>query len=531
MSRNKTTYREIIDQLIRENLVSPGDLQKFREMVEPPRGRRTLQGFSTFGTFVALAFLIVGLLVMELLNTPLRFGVLGVILISIGLASRPLVDKQDRIPITISVIGQLLMIGVLFNEFIEMDMIPAACLGVIMMEVLLLFLSRDTLQSPISIFVSILAFLLLVYNLKNPYLTQFTVITVGLALVFWWEKEESIFPYCPYTYHNAGLGLAALLLLILLISPFEADFMKDRSWFLATIGLAGTLGLLLHFILRNYHPPAKITAPLYAGVAVLAVTTSWSPGITASLLVMVLAYREGETELFEIALAGLAFYLFMYYYSLNTTLMVKSLYLMVTGAILLVIRHTVKPLIHISSLRTPAEGGDEPATPWAAKKYYPLLVLATAIALMVPNYLIHQKENLVKQGQTVLLPLAPKDPRTLIQGDYMRLRYSLARRVQALGISKLPRRGKVVIVLDKNNIGRFKRIYKGGEIVPNEQLLQYHIARGKVHFGSEAFLFQEGHQKIYETARHGELKVDKSGKSVLVGLRDENLRALGKNER
>ncbi|MFX7329222.1 GDYXXLXY domain-containing protein, partial [Acinetobacter baumannii] len=34
-----------------------------------------------------------------------------------------------------------------------------------------------------------------------------------------------------------------------------------------------------------------------------------------------------------------------------------------------------------------------------------------------------QKEMLLKEGQLVLLPLAPVDPRSLMQGDYMALRY------------------------------------------------------------------------------------------------------------
>ena len=42
------------------------------------------------------------------------------------------------------------------------------------------------------------------------------------------------------------------------------------------------------------------------------------------------------------------------------------------------------------------------------------------------------------------------------------------------------------------------------------------------------YFFQEGKARIYSEAKYGELKVDESGASVLVGLRDRNFKPLGK---
>jgi hypothetical protein len=53
-------------------------------------------------------------------------------------------------------------------------------------------------------------------------------------------------------------------------------------------------------------------------------------------------------------------------------------------------------------------------------------IAATALAvLLVANFAIGQKEALIARGRPVFVALAPVDPRSLMQGDYMRLRFRL----------------------------------------------------------------------------------------------------------
>ena len=51
----------------------------------------------------------------------------------------------------------------------------------------------------------------------------------------------------------------------------------------------------------------------------------------------------------------------------------------------------------------------------------------------------------------------------------------------------------------------------------DEHLLLYRY-RGDLRLGAESFMFQEGDADLYSNARYGELKVDESGASVLIGL-------------
>jgi len=143
--------------------------------------------------------------------------------------------------------------------------------------------------------------------------------------------------------------------------------------------------------------------------------------------------------------------------------------------------------------------------------------------LAAVNGLIAHKESVLRSGQRMLLRLAPVDPRSLMQGDYMVLAYEAARSVPVTG---LPGDGRLVVAVDANDVARFVRIHGGGPLAPGEHLLRYRV-RGQVQLGAESFFFQEGHAGRYENARYGELRVRADGSSVLVGLCDENRRTLG----
>ncbi|TMH00918.1 MAG: hypothetical protein E6H79_16185 [Betaproteobacteria bacterium] len=62
----------------------------------------------------------------------------------------------------------------------------------------------------------------------------------------------------------------------------------------------------------------------------------------------------------------------------------------------------------------------------AAGRAAPLLIALSALAvLLVVNLGIGQKERLIAHGQAVFVALAPVDPRSLMQGDYMRLNFNV----------------------------------------------------------------------------------------------------------
>jgi len=162
---------------------------------------------------------------------------------------------------------------------------------------------------------------------------------------------------------------------------------------------------------------------------------------------------------------------------------------------------------------------------------------AAALVFVAANGLILHKERVLANGRTVLLALAPRDPRSLIQGDYMVLRYDIARRVTDSELRERPD-GRIVVRLDENSVAAFVRLHRGEPLAGNEQLLRYR-RRGRMErwgprrglrLGAESFFFQEGHAQHYERARYGELRGTPAGESGRGGLRGEGFERLGPPE-
>ena len=154
------------------------------------------------------------------------------------------------------------------------------------------------------------------------------------------------------------------------------------------------------------------------------------------------------------------------------------------------------------------------------------LVLVAVLATV--NLLIVNKEQVLANGETMLLQLAPRDPRSLLQGDYMTLRYALAREVTAGEIDQVSADGRIVVTVDKDQVARFRRFDHGTQpLGGDEKYLAYRKRGENVRVASDAFFFQEGDGDLYRDARYGELKVDADGDAVLVGVRDADFRPLG----
>lgn len=165
-------------------------------------------------------------------------------------------------------------------------------------------------------------------------------------------------------------------------------------------------------------------------------------------------------------------------------------------------------------------------------------IISGIIILLLVNWSISGKEHHLKEGEVVYLQLAPVDPRSLMQGDFMRLRFAISNEVY----KALPKKGKsnwrrsnvqssdghVVVNINEKNIASFVRLNEGKGIAENELLLRYRIRNGRVKFATNAFFFQEGHAKIYQNARYGQFRVDNKGELLLTSMHDDKLKKLEK---
>ena len=153
-----------------------------------------------------------------------------------------------------------------------------------------------------------------------------------------------------------------------------------------------------------------------------------------------------------------------------------------------------------------------------------LVALGALLVLGAVNYSILGKESIKRDGVVVFLDLMPVDPRSIMQGDYMTLRFRLAQDIKST-VKSLPPEGGTALApvnLATNKVGSLAPPSESGNL-----RMRYRIRKGEVWLGTNAFFFEEGKDARYALARYGEFRVDAaSGEGVLVGLRDASLEPL-----
>lgn len=177
--------------------------------------------------------------------------------------------------------------------------------------------------------------------------------------------------------------------------------------------------------------------------------------------------------------------------------------------------------------------------PWWQKRPFTisvaLLGLLFIIFMMTIN--VAKYETHLATSDTVLLELAPVDPRGFMQGDYMTLSYTIERKVfNALEnhpeenlYGTTSRDGYVIVTLDKNNVGQFVRLANSNQrdtLAANEMAIHYRIRNGSLKLATNAFFFQEGHAEAYEAAEYGLFRINDKGEPLLTNMVDAKFKAI-----
>jgi uncharacterized membrane-anchored protein len=159
-----------------------------------------------------------------------------------------------------------------------------------------------------------------------------------------------------------------------------------------------------------------------------------------------------------------------------------------------------------------------------------VLIVTTLLVLGTLNWLIIGKELILRSGRTVLCELAPRDPRSIMQGDYMVLRYAIALDA-ASHVPKGTSDGNLILTLDEHDVATFQRVDNDTPLASTEVRVRFRsrtgfFGGGSIQIGAESYFFQEGRAEHFNEARYGELKVASSGECILVGLRNAERKPL-----
>jgi uncharacterized membrane-anchored protein len=253
----------------------------------------------------------------------------------------------------------------------------------------------------------------------------------------------------------------------------------------------------------------------YLGVAgVLAGLAAFMPALGAVLLMGVACLVQGRAQLAATAALAAVWIVGAFYYQLAWPLATKAEVLAVAGALLAVLAWPLR-----QRTRT-AAAARSPGNRWTRVG----AAVGLAAVLVVVNAAIAQKEALIAEGQPVFVPLAPTDPRSLMQGDFMRLNFALPREVpERAGGLLSTARPHVVATLDERRIARIVRLHDGTPLAPGELLIELTPNSGRWTVVTDAWFFKEGEAQRWAAARFGEFRVAPNGQALLVSLRGADL--------
>ncbi len=239
--------------------------------------------------------------------------------------------------------------------------------------------------------------------------------------------------------------------------------------------------------------------------------------VTAAVL---LCLRRSLTWVYVISLVFWTAFLVYKYYDLAWKLLHKSFSLALAGLILLGLTRLYE--------RRQGGSGDHPALRLSQRRTAVWLLAAiTLLQLGILSVQTARSEWQLAHDQTIKLELAPVDPRSMLQGDYVILSYEISRpeweEAEWKRLEFNPR-AALVLAPDTSGIYRLERLYEEGSPLREGEML----IRGKwdgyrgLDFGIEHYFIPEGTGiDLVEQVRYAEVKLSAKGDAILVRLTAE----------
>lgn len=270
--------------------------------------------------------------------------------------------------------------------------------------------------------------------------------------------------------------------------------------------------------LRRWPP---LRHPAFVGAAlVLVALAGVMPSLGAVLLALSLCATSGRRRLAAAAAVAAAWIVGAFYYQLAWPLTSKAVVLAAAGAVL-------AALAAWARWAGAAGVGDVAVAARPPKRAAWGLLASLLAVLLVANASIWQKEVLIRGGRPVFVELAPVDPRSLMQGDYMRLNFNLPGEPAEAGGGLLrSQRPHVIVRLDPRGVATPLRLDDGTPPSADELRIELTPKDGRWILVTDAWFFAEGEAERWSRAKYGEFRVDAQGRALLVGLRGPQLEAL-----
>ncbi len=444
-------------------------------------------------------------------------------------------DFIDQLGMAFSLCGQILFSFGVFS-YLKIDKTTAAfILG--FYQLALAWLIPQYAHRLLSTAFGLFA-LLIAINLAGYYGIGTALIAVMFSIV--WIKETNWSQHYQ-KWEPIGLGIALTIIfssgfLITSKHLLRETYRTPTGWLFEHAELVSSILIALVFLnlivtLLKEHKinfDSKTAILSFVAAAGLVLISFKIYGISTGLLIVLVGFARQRMVLIVLGVFSIVSFFSWYYYNLQATLLFKSIVLVAMGLSMLaswfVFNYLYKNNSNKSIIAFKIRG---------INKHQWLSIATIVITLVVINFNINKKETLIETGEVLLLKLAPVDPRSIMQGDYMRLRFGLANEI-ASEIRKLNETntipqyydGKAIVSKAPNNIVSFIELYKDQLIEKNQRLMPFKYRNGIVKFTTNAFFFEEGQASHFQQAEYGEFKMSEDGEILLVHMVDKDLNIL-----
>lgn len=234
-----------------------------------------------------------------------------------------------------------------------------------------------------------------------------------------------------------------------------------------------------------------------------------------------LLYASHKHEkLFErnVSLALWFVFLGFKYYDLAWDLLHKSILMIIFGVIFLIIAG------YFEQKNTDATRSAATIFSWKP------IFLIILLQLSILSVQVIKSEIILQQGEIVILELQPIDPRSLIQGDYVMLAYTVGNLEIPNGMHN--ERVNMVLRKDETNVYQYAGYYHhhkkwNKDYQPEAEdviITGRYNGDNQVHFGIESYFVPEGTGlEVEENAKFAIVKVAKDGNSILESVQKGRL--------
>ncbi|WP_064093124.1 GDYXXLXY domain-containing protein [Rossellomorea aquimaris] len=335
-----------------------------------------------------------------------------------------------------------------------------------------------------------------------------------LAFVFYFEKRASVRTVFYILFQlnlgiflgetmNLSLHVILVLMLVINLLCFLVLYRKHLVQFAAFL-----IGFLIFFSLTTINLSLSLHL-MYTALFFIAATGG------------VYYFKKQNQPFYWVSSLVFWFMLIVQlYYDLAWKLVHKSILLLVLGTLFLMVAVYFDKRIGIV---------EQSVSILKGKRMGILLILFLQVGWI--GYQVYSNETLLQHGKTVTLKLEPVDPRSLLQGDYVQLNYSIS---QIPDTSFEGKKGPITIVLRENDQGihEYAGIYKlnkqwntsydekTGDVLLNGKVISSWDSNAQVTYGIEHFFIPEGTGMDVEgKVDFAVVKVSESGNGIIFELK------------